>query len=121
MDPERIATEYNRRTVSLHYNLNNSCSICLNNLYSRKTMNLPCGHSYHMKCFKLLQNSKLESKNACPLCRQCYDPEQQEIDDLLKTIADILLDMNRSSSSIRSSPTLFIDLENIVDENIDTL
>lgn len=109
MDPEKIATEYNRRTVSLHYNLNNCCSICLDNLYSRKTMNLPCGHSYHVKCFKLLQKSKLESKHTCPLCRKCYDLEQQEVDDVLEQIADLLLNINTSSSNIRSSPTLFID------------
>jgi hypothetical protein len=72
-DPKQIALENKRRTVSIRYRLRDDCAICMNSMMNVTTSNLPCGHSYHLKCFKTMQSSQLKSRRQCPICRQTFE------------------------------------------------
>lgn len=47
-------------------NIDDTCSICLEQLIKLPLYQLPCGHEFHQKCF----NNYFES--SCPYCRDDY-------------------------------------------------
>lgn len=57
-----------RRGVLLRYPGSGECSVCLSELHHRRVMHLPCGHPFHVACFrKFYRDFRLRR---CPNCRQ---------------------------------------------------
>ena len=46
------------------------CSICLDTIeYTEKKLDCSCVYVYHKNCI----NSWLSRKNSCPICKKCFD------------------------------------------------
>jgi hypothetical protein len=63
-----IAKDYDRIILKNKCKIEEDCSICLESLYQKQVMCLPCQHYFHHSCLKQALEQKLYT---CPLCR--YD------------------------------------------------
>lgn len=76
-----------RRTVVIRSISDDTCAICLNNMFNKTVTHLRCGHTLHLKCFRRLTGSSLSSKQKCPICRAPYeDTAPSTLDDVLEMI-----------------------------------
>ena len=72
------------------------CAICWAGLKGRRTMTLPCGHTYHVMCDRKLRSSACPSRGLCPLCRAPSQAEEGEnlsedyVSDIILSISDML-------------------------------
>jgi len=48
------------------------CPICQDEIGSRPTVHLPCGHSLHLACHKKLCKSQCQTREQCPSCRASF-------------------------------------------------
>ena len=53
--------------------MNNTCTICLEELGERNTTTLECGHSFHYRCIFQWNTQH----NSCPFCRQPINPDDE--------------------------------------------
>lgn len=57
--------------VEARFRCENSCAICKMDMYGEKVFHLPCGHTYHVDCFKQQLQHMQSNNNKCACCR--YD------------------------------------------------
>lgn len=50
--------------------LDTECTICMENIICKDSVNLSCGHFFHQECVDSW--SKTKGKKECPLCRTAY-------------------------------------------------
>ena len=60
------ASHYDRLMIQSRYDKYEDCSICLDSLFNKKIMHLPCKHAFHSSCLNECFSNKLYN---CPLCR----------------------------------------------------
>ena len=60
--------ENTENTENMENTENNECSICLEELYRKKTKTLTCNHIFHMDCID--EWGKIQT--ICPLCRKYF-------------------------------------------------
>lgn len=75
--------------------IDNTCSICLNNLNSNIIITMLCGHNIHYSCYKILT----EKDYKCPICRKSI----KDMKDIFKKYDLLLkdkLDLNIGNNNL---------------------
>ena len=63
---DETAKRFDRLIIKQKCDLQEECSICLETMYQKKIIYLPCKHYFHYNCAMCVFNNK---KYSCPLCR----------------------------------------------------
>lgn len=70
MNLQSSAKQLDRFMIQTNFYSNDDCSICLERIHKAKVIHLPCGHTFHLACFKKQIIYSSQNKFTCSLCRR---------------------------------------------------
>jgi hypothetical protein len=102
-------------------NPNKECPICLKLMGGIYVKQIPCGHTFHVKCLKAWERKKF----SCPMCRYTYGEIQltenfkshlQEFKKLYWDIFALLLEEERCTTELKLTNEMYDMYDDFVDE-----
>lgn len=63
------ARESGRIIIEIRFRCEKTCAICMGDMYGNKVYHLPCGHTFHIECFKNQLRNMQYNPHKCACCR----------------------------------------------------
>ena len=88
------AKEIGRILIEVRYRCEKTCAICRTDMYGSKVFHLPCGHTFHVNCFKQQLQYMQNNNSNCACCRYDLTSALNQNTELKSLIPDNLQAQN---------------------------
>ena len=70
MNLKGAAKQFDRFMIQCKFSSDDDCVICLERINNSTVIHLPCGHTFHLACFKKQIVYAQQNRFTCSLCRR---------------------------------------------------
>lgn len=75
-----------RILIEVRYRCEKTCAICRTDMYGSKVFHLPCGHTFHVSCFRQQLQHMQNNNSKCACCRYDLTPALNQNSELKSLI-----------------------------------